>query len=101
MPTAPLASSASPTSAIGNLIAGGQPGQGADQMQQQLQSLASQIRDIGQMVDGIATDFPNAAQEVAAIKGQLKQIIVKAASQAPPATASSQAVPTGATNGPQ
>lgn len=96
---APIASSASPSSAIGNLLAGGQGGSGADQIQAQIQALASQIRDIGQMVDAVAADFPNAAQEVGQVKALLKQIIVKAASQAPPSTASGSAVPTGATMG--
>lgn len=96
---APLASNASPTSAIGNLIAGGPQGGGGDQVRAQLESLASQIRDIGQMADGIATDFPNAAQPIAQIKTLLKQIIVQAAQQAPPQTASGQAVPTGASMG--
>ena len=98
---APLASSASSTSAIGNLLAGGALGQGADQVRAQLESLASQIRDIGTMTDAIATDFPNAAQEVAQVKALLKQIIVKAAQQAPMSTASGSAVPTGGSFGPQ
>lgn len=95
----PLAGSVSPSSAIGNLMGGGQAN-GADQVQQQLQSLASQIRDIGQQVDAIATDFPNAAQEVSNIKTMLKQIIVKVAQQAPTSTPSGSAVPTGGTQNP-
>lgn len=100
MPPAPLPSGASGSSAIGSLLAGGQPGQGADQMQQQLQALASQIRDVSQMAEAIAADFPDAAQEVTQIKTLLKQIIVKAAQSAPPATASGSAVPTGSSMGP-
>lgn len=100
---APLASNASPTSAIGNLLSGGAPGAGADQVRAQLESLASQIRDMGQMADAIATDFPNAQAEMNQIKVLLKQAIVKAAQQAPTNTASGQAVPTGASQsaGPQ
>jgi outer membrane murein-binding lipoprotein Lpp len=96
-----LASNASPSSAIGSLLAGGQPGDGADAVQAQLQALAGQIRDVGQMVDAIATDFPAAAQEASQVKQILKSIIVKVAQQSSPATASGTAVPTGATMGPQ
>lgn len=81
------------------MLAGGQ-GQGADQVRAQLEALASQIRDLGMMADAIATDFPNAAQEVSQVKALLKQIIVKAAQQAPQNTASGSAVPTGASGGP-
>lgn len=52
------------------------------------------------MVDAVASDFPNAAQEAAQVKALLKQIIVKVAQQAPTATASGSAVPTGASMGP-
>ena len=100
MPPAPLPAGVNGDSAIGALLAGGSPGQGADQVRQQLESLAGQIRDLGMMTDAIATDFPSAAQEVSQIKTLLKQIIVKAAQQAPQATASGQAVPTGASMGP-
>ena len=96
---APLAGQNSPSSAIGNLLSGGQ-GQGADEVRAQLESLAGQIRDIGTMVDAVAADFPNAAQEVSQVKTLLKQIIVKVAQQAPTTTASGSAVPTGASNGP-
>ena len=96
---APLAGSVAPSSAIGDLLGGGQ-GQGADQVRAQLESLAGQIRDIGTMVDAVATDFPNAAQEAAQVKALLKQIIVKVAQQAPTTTASGSAVPTGASMGP-
>ena len=95
---APLAANASPSSAIGDLI--GVPNAGADQMRAQLQQLAGQVRDIGTMVEAVAADFPNAAQEANQIKGLLKQIIVKAAQQAPEQTASGSAVPTGASMGP-
>src|SRR5688572_20363966 len=98
MSPAPVAA-ASPSSAIGDLLGGGQ-GQGADQVRAQLEALAGQIRDRGMMADAIATDFPNAAQEVAQVKALLKQIIVKAAQQAPQNTASGSAVPTGASGGP-
>lgn len=80
-------------------MAGG-AGQGADQVRAQLEALASQIREVGMMADAIATDFPNAAQEVSQIKALLKQVIVKAAQQAPSTTASGSAVPTGASMGP-
>jgi methyl-accepting chemotaxis protein len=96
MPPAPVASGASPSSAIGDLLGGGG---GVDQVQAQLQALATQIRDVNGMVDGIATEFPNVAQEAGQIKALLKQMIVKAAQSAPPATASGQAVPTGASMG--
>ena len=87
-------------SAIGALLAGGSPGQGADAVRAQLETLAGQIRDLGQQVDAVAMDFPTAAQEVSQIKNLLKAIIVKAAQQAPMASASGQAVPTGATMAP-
>lgn len=96
---AQVASANSPSSAIGDLLAGG-ANAGADQVRAQIEALASQIRDVGMMVDAIAADFPNAAQEVAQVKALLKQIIVKAASQAPQATASGSAVPTGGSQGP-
>ncbi len=100
MPAAPISAGASGSSTIGSLLAGGQPGQGADQVRAQIEALASQIRDMGSMVDAIAADFPNAAQEVMQVKNLLKQIIVKAAQQAPMTTASGSAVPTGASSGP-
>ena len=96
---APLAGASSPSSAIGDLLGGGQ-GQGADQVRAQLESLAGQIRDLSTMVDAIAADFPNAAQETSQIKALLKQVIVKVAQQAPTQTASGSAVPTGASMGP-
>lgn len=98
MPPAPIASNASPQSAIGDLLAGGGGG-GVDQVRAQLEGLASQIRDMGSMADAIAADFPNAAQPVSQIKNLLKQVIVMAAQQAPTQTASGQAVPTGASMG--
>lgn len=100
MPPAPLASSASPTSAIGDLIAGGNPGAGADDTRARLTALVHQIGSIGQMVDAVAADFPNVAQEVGQIKTLLKQMAIKAAQQAPQATTSGSAVPTGASMGP-
>lgn len=98
---APLASNASSSSAIGNLLVpGGQAAAGADQVRAQLQALAGQISSIGQEVDAIAADFPNAQQEVAQVKALLKQIVVKVAQQSPDSTASGSAVPTGGTVGP-
>ena len=101
MPPAPVAASASPTSAIGDFLAGGSAGQGADQVRAQLEQAAAQIGDAGAILDGIVTTFPNVAQEVTQAKMLMKRIILKAAEQAPQATASSQAVPTGASMGPQ
>jgi methyl-accepting chemotaxis protein len=73
MPPAPVAPAAS-SSAIGDLLAGG--GGGVDQVQAQLQALAGQIRDVGGMIDTMATEFPNVAQEAGQIKTLLKQMIV-------------------------
>jgi len=97
MPPAPLAQGASPSSAIGDLLGGN--GGGVDQVQAALQELATQIRDVGTSVDAIAQGFPMVGQEASQIKNLLKQMIVKAAAQAPPQTASGQAVPTGASMG--
>lgn len=99
MPPAPLGGNVSSQSAIGSLIAP-QAGNGGDQVRAQLQTLAGQISNIGQMVDAVAQDFPNAAQAVGQIKALLKQIIVQAAQQAPQNTASGSAVPTGGSGGP-
>jgi outer membrane murein-binding lipoprotein Lpp len=99
MPPAPLTAGAQSSSPIGDLLSGGNPGQGVDQVRAQLEALAGQIRDVGQMVDAIAMDFPNAAQPAGQIKQLLKQIIVQAANQAPQATASGSAVPTGGSMG--
>lgn len=99
MPQAPISAGVSNTSQIGSLLAGGSPGQGADQVRQQIEMLAGQVRDLGQQVDAIAVDFPGAAQEVSSIKTLLKQIVIKASSQAPMATASGSAVPTGTSMG--
>ena len=85
-------------SAIGDLLAGGSPG--ADQAQSELQGLASQIRDVGQMTDAMAQQFPMAQGEIAQIQQLLKQIIVKAAQAMSMQTQSGSAVPTGATMGP-
>lgn len=85
-------------SAIGSLLAGGgqgAPGAGADQIRQQLEALMGQIRDVGQMVDALAADFPTLAPDVQQVKQLLKQMVVKAAQQAPTQTASGAAVPGG------
>ena len=100
MPPAPLTAGAAGSSAIGDLLAGGSAGMGADQVQAQIQALAGQIRDAGAMIDAIAASFPAAAQEASQVKQLLKQIIVKAAQQVSSQTASAAAVPTGATMGP-
>lgn len=97
MPPAPIAAGASPTSQIGDLLTGGMPGQ--DQVQAQIEALASQIRDIVQMTDPIALDFPAAAQEIAQVRKLLMQIVVKAAELAPQTTPSAGMVPTGGTMG--
>ena len=92
---APLAANSSPTSAIGSLLAGGNPGAGADEVRARMEALASQVRNVGDMVDAIGADYPSAAAEVAKIRQFLKQIVVKVAKEAPEATASGSAVPTG------
>lgn len=91
---------ASGPSAIGDLLAGGTPGQGSDPARAALEQLASQIRDMGGMADTLASTIPAAAQEVAQIKMLLKQIIVKAAQLSSQGTPSGNAVPTGASMGP-
>ena len=52
------------------------------------------------MVDAVAADFPNAAQEVAQVKTLLKQIVIKVANEASTATASGSGVPTGGSMNP-
>lgn len=54
-----------------------------------------QIRDIGQSIDALASDFPTLAPDVQQVKQLLKQMVVKAAQQAPAQTASGMAVPGG------
>jgi hypothetical protein len=66
-----------------------------DQVQQRLQMLAQQVREIGQMTEALAADFPPAAQAVGQIKRLLLQIVQQAGSVAPMGTASDQAVPAG------
>ncbi len=99
MPPAPIPAGASANSAIGALLAGGSQ-DGADDGQARLQALASRITSLGQDVDAIASDFPMAAQSVALVKQGLKRIMLDAASAVRQSSASSQAVPTGASMGP-
>jgi hypothetical protein len=96
-PTAPIAASASPAPPVtAALTAGPQdPGAAADQQRAGLEALMSQIREIGQQVQAIATDYPNLAADAQGIMQQLKKMVVSAAQQAPQQTASGAAVPMG------
>lgn len=69
------------------------PGAGQDQQRQGLEVLMGQVRAIGQQVQKIGVDFPNLAPDVEQVMTKLKEIVVKAASQAPQQTASGAAVP--------
>ena len=77
--------------------AGGSPasGGGADQARQMLEQAMGKIRDVGQQVDALGTQFPSLAPEVKQLKELLKRMVVKAAQQAPQQTPSSQALPSG------
>jgi outer membrane murein-binding lipoprotein Lpp len=97
---APLTPNAPGGSAIGDLLAGGAPGQGADEIRAKLEQLAGQVSDLGTQVDAIAQDLPMVGPEVSQIKTLLKQIVIKAARSAPVATASGAAVPTANSQGP-
>ena len=81
-------------------MAGSGGPKGVDQIRGQIEQLAGQVRDIGDMVDAVAADFPNAAQEVAQVKTLLKQIVIKVANEASTATASGSGVPTGGSMNP-
>ena len=99
MPPAPVGSGASPTSSIGSLLAGGMPGQGAEEVQAQREALAQKIREIGGQVDAIAADMPQQAQIFSQIKQLLATAFASSARQMSEATASSNAVPAGASMG--
>lgn len=95
MPAPPIAGAASPQTAMTDAMASGlqQPGAGLDQQRQGLETLMGQIRDIGQQVQAIQADFPHLAPDVEQVMNKLKEIVVKAAAQAPQQTASGAAVP--------
>jgi hypothetical protein len=64
----------------------------AEQMRrQQLESLGGQVRSIGQMLDGIAKQFPDASQEVQMLKAGLTRVLVKVVGSSSPESQ----VPTG------
>jgi hypothetical protein len=67
---------------------------GPDPVQEQLQQLMMQIRDVGSQVDQIASTNPDLAQEATQVRALLRQMIIKAGQMAPMQTMSSEAVPT-------
>ena len=71
------------------------PGAGANAQQQQLQQLAGQVRQIGDMLSQLASQAPMVAQDVQQIGQILKGMIIKVAQAAPAQTPSSMAVPGG------
>jgi len=89
-----IAGSAAPQqTALASALSGGQPGAGADAQRQGLETLMGQIRDLQQMAQAIAADFPNLAPDVQQITNICKKMVVNAASQSPAQTASGMAVP--------
>lgn len=56
-------------------------------------ALMGQIRDLAGQVDDLGGQYPSLAQEAQQIRALLRQMIIKAAQQAPTATPSGQAVP--------
>ena len=95
---APLPDGAGGSSAIGDLLAGNQ-GAGAGGAQAALKQRAMQIQQIGNSIDQLAQDMPDAAQTLSQIKTLLKNVLVQAAQTVPVATASGQAVPTASSMG--
>lgn len=77
--------------AIGALQGGGEAGAQQDQIQQ----LASQIREASAAVDEIGATNPALASEVTQVKQILRQMLVKAASVATAQNPSSLQVPMG------
>lgn len=68
---------------------------GAGEQQDQIQQLASQIREASAAVDDIGSTNPSLAQEVTQVKQILRQMLVKAASVASAQNPSSVQVPMG------
>jgi len=78
--------------------AGGSPasgGGGTDQARQMLEQAMGKIRDLGQQIDAMGSEYPSVAPEVKQLKQILKRMIVKVAQQAPQQTASSANLPMG------
>lgn len=95
MSASAIAGQALPDTPMGQAMQAGlqQPGAGADAQTQGLQVLMGQIRDLKQQVDAMQGDFPDLAPDCQQIGNILKQMVVKAARQAPQQTASGMAVP--------
>jgi len=91
-----VAGAASPTSAVGDLMAGGgAPAAGQDAVRAQMNQAAMQVRDIGAKAQAMATQFPAVAAEMQQIGEILKGAIVKLAQASSAQTASGAAVPGG------
>lgn len=69
--------------------------QAADAQQSQITATMQQIRDLGKLLQQLAASNPMLADEAQQMQQLLKQMIVKAAQQAPMQTGSSLAVPGG------
>lgn len=74
-----------------------QGGAAEDAQRGALETLMGQIRDVDQMVQAMAGDFPHLGSDVNQIRQILKRMIIQSAAQAPAQSASGMAVPTGGT----
>ncbi len=96
MPAPPIGGAAAGgDTAMGQALAGGlqPPGAGMDQQTQGLEVLMGQIRDIGQSIQALQTDYPDLAPDCQMIMTKLKEMVVRTAKSAPQQTASGAAVP--------
>jgi len=70
-----------------------------DAQRQQLMAGMMRIRDLGEQVKQIATEYPMTAEAMMQIQQLLKQAVISMAPQAPMQTMSGQAVPGGSSPG--
>jgi hypothetical protein len=75
--------------------AGGSPASGQDGARQALEQVMGELRELGQRFEALAGKVPSLQPEVQKMRQILKQMVVKAAQQAPQQTASSQGLPMG------
>lgn len=89
-----IGAAAAPMEAVGSLLAsqGGAPTGGADQA---LQQVMGQIRQIGQGVQALESQYPQVAEEAQQITQLLKAMVIKVAQQGSAQTPSGMAVPGG------
>lgn len=91
---APVAGAASPSTAVGDFTAG-TPGAGAAAVQAQVQQVAGQVRQLGQLAQQLAQTNPAIAPEMQQIAQILKAATVKVAQAAMQQTPSGAAAPSG------